>query len=367
MIARLGIVGFFAFVIGVLGSVQPLIAQQANLPDGWCNQPSDVALEHTYTPSYNPNINYTWVETMGAGEGGIRAVYQPYNQRLILQRTDPRELIQVIEEGVNLSEFEPLLFLNNCRYLVTVQLSMEGRYSVVAHDLDSPAPGRMGTILDAGRNHRNIEPSPEGEYLLVTTLEGLYFWNLSANTITRLTALNRVYGNYGELETYREARWDVPHGLLQLDLITNITVTLRIPSLEIERAEASNRYVTPDLVAQRVEVFTSMYACTPRLQYQTYQSRVVLTNRYTRELVAVLEENVIFDRFDESLWSINCHYVTAIVRDENGQRVALWNVETRARQDYPYTGSWILMGWNNTSDTLSIETESGEVIYSVTH
>ena len=204
-----GIILVLVTVTVIFNNSSILQAQELSLPDGWCQQPSNVLLR----------TNAYW----GASDGGIRALYQAYNQRIVLQRTVPREVVQVVEEGVTLSSFNVLLYSANCRYLIATIRDMTEQYSVVVYDLQSAATTQMGAILNSGHGWHGAEFSPEGTYLLVTATDGLYLWNLTDNTQTQLSALIRsdcqistMAGCDGHLSSYREARWDVPHGLPSL-------------------------------------------------------------------------------------------------------------------------------------------------------
>ncbi len=345
-----------------------LYAQTSSLPEGWCQQPSDVQLQHEYGHS-----NGFWIQRIGVSAGGIRALYQPYNQRIVLQRTEPRELVQIIEDNVVVTFFDENGFTANCRYLVATLSDTEGRSGVAVYDLLNDVPGRMGTIWDAGRTYWSVESNPEGDYLLVTAMNGLYLWNLETNTQTFLTSLIRSdcelrpSGCVGNVTVYREARWDVPHGLVQLDLVSNITVTLNLPSASINRVEPTYPARMSQSEAEtRAVAYTSQYACRPEILYQTYNRRLTLTNWLdASELVAVVEDGLDLSGFQALGWSATCRYIAAAIEDANGIRLAVWNVETGTRQEHPIS-DWVDSArWLTIGDVISVRTDGEQFEWNV--
>jgi hypothetical protein len=347
----------------------PSQAQASTLPSGWCQQPSSEQL----------SISERYSQSIGISEGGIRAVYQHYNSRIVLQRTDPRELVQVIEEGITLNSFEPLRYTANCRYLIATIRDTSGQYGVAVYDLTDLAATRTGTILNAGRNWQTVESSPEGTYLLVTAVDGLYLWNFTDNTQTFLTPLisSDCYfaghkGCNGELRTYRAARWDVPHGLLQLDLVNDYTVTLTLSNATLINTEATPFRVhlqapaSQEQITAAAERFLSDYACVPHVQYQTYNLRLVLKDWLNGKLVAVVESNLDLSGFQFLGWSPSCTYIVAAIEDENGLRLASWNVNDMSRREHPLT-DWVDNAlWSSAGDIINVTTDGGRFTWNLT-
>lgn len=345
-----------------------LQAQDTSLPDGWCHQPSDVQLDHYYY------IGGTWTIEMGVAEGGIHVVYQDYNRSLVLLRAVPREAVKVLEEDLMVRQIGNVRYSANCRYLLVILRDVAGRYNLAAYDLLSDTPGRMGTIRDAGRNRHSIDVSPDGNFVFVTSLDGLYLWNLDTNMQLFVTALvasdcgfASMVGCSGELATYREARWDVTHGLVQLDLISNVTVTLNLPSATINRVEPTYPARTSQSEAEtRAVAFTSRYACNPLISYQTFNHQVVLTNWLApSELIAVVENNLDLSGFQALGWSATCRYIAAAIEDARGIRLAVWNVETGTRQDHPIS-DWVDSArWSTVGDVISVRTDGEQFEWNV--
>ena len=342
-----------------------LWAQTGALPDGWCHEPSTVDLGDTYYGSSRAPV--------GLSEGGIHVVYQDYNRSLVLLRSVPREVIKVLEADVMVRRIWRVGFTSNCRYLIVTFRNVEGRYDTAVYDLMSDTSGRMGTLHDAGRNRRSIDVSPEGNLVLATALDGLYLWDLDTNAQTFVSALVSsdceyvsVVGCAGELATYREARWDVAHGLLQLDLISNITVTLNLPSASINRVEPSYAFVSQDEAETAAIAFTSRYACLPLISYQTFNHQLVLTNWLApSELVAVVEDDLDLRGFQALGWSATCRYIAAAIEDANGIRLAVWDVETGMRQERPIS-DWVdYATWSTVGDTISVRTDGEQFDWSV--
>ena len=351
----------FALLIATINFSKSSIAlaQQATLPDSWCTQPSDTQL--TYYSNYS---NYSWTRAIGVSEGGIRAVYQSYNNRIVLQRTTPREVVQVIQENVSLSLFESLRYTDNCRYLIARQRDSAGVYSIAVYDLQSPSSGLMGTIPDSGRNRWTNESSPDGTYLLVTAMDGLYLWNLNTNTQVHLTTLIRsdcqiasIIGCNGGLSNYREARWDVPHNLLQLDLVNNYTITLNLPDASINRTESTYHETTPDRAATGAAQYASDYSCTPKVQYQTYNHRIVLKDWLNGELLTVIQDDLNLSGFQFLGWSATCNYIAAAIQDTSGLRLVVWNVSDKSAQERAIS-DWVdHASWEATGDVLDVRTD----------
>lgn len=358
MSQRLSIFAVFVLVIAILGfgTAKSLYAQESQLPEGWCEQPSDI--------HYSFNANFSL--PLGRSDGGIRVLYQPYNQRVVLQRTVPREIVQVVESGVSFNGFQFLRYVANCRYLIATFSGAYGQSNVVVYDLLNPVSARMGIIPNAGHNRSTIQSSPDGTYLLVNSTSGLYLWNLTTNIQTHLTALIQsdcnfasVVGCSGELRTYRAVRWDVPHGLLQLDLINNYTVTLTLPTPTISRVEGTFSSASPDQLNAAAAAFTSEFACLPRVQYQAYNRRIILKSHLSNTLVAVVEDNLNLSGFQFLGWSATCTYIAAAIQDEDGLRLAAWNVNDMSRRERPLT-DWVdRSSWARAGDILDVITDGG--------
>ena len=148
-------------------------------------------------------------------------------------------------------------------------------------------------------------------------------------------------------------------------MVNNYTVTLTLPMPTIVRVEGTHQAITPDQASAVATAFTSNYACLPRVQYQTYNRRIVLKDWLSGELLTVIEANLDLSGFQFLGWSETCTYIAAAIEDDTGLRLAVWNVQDGTRQERPLT-DWVDNAtWTAAGNTLHVITDGENFAWDV--
>jgi hypothetical protein len=354
----------FLLVFTLLAAAQAALAQDDSAKP-WCHQSSMVRAEQR-----SPYGSWTWIAVYGHGTRGIRAVYQEYNHRIILMTSDMREVVQVIEEGIDLNGFRVMSYSPDCRYMAGALGARDERIETAIWDLSTNPARRVGSVEDGIDSAHRLEWSPDSRYAMIGTRNATYLWNFGANTRVQLVAdtVSTCYfglsGCAGGMVPYRGLVWDIPNGVVRISLNrVNYGVTYDLNTgLPIDITTWDGAPVTADetqTVQDRVE---TTYGCVPRVQYQTYNHRLVLKDWISGELLDVIEDHLDLGGFQLLGWSATCNYIAAAIDDGTGLTLATWNVYTHARTSIPISDYVDWFYWASVGNVALVKTD-GEGIF----
>jgi WD40 repeat protein len=351
------------FLSCLLFSFHIAAAQDAPVP--WCHQPSGVTFDEKTYGTYHYTVR------LGNGPEGIRAVYQSYNHRIVLMKSASREVVQVVDENIDTSQFRVLSFSPDCRYLAGVLGRNRDPHTTVIWDLSSNPARRLGESNEFIARASAVDWSPDSAYVIVNTRNGAYLWNLAANQRVRLSpdghsdCYPSMIGCTGEaLNAYYSARWDMSSQRVQLTFLGDIVVTFALPLGEPITFEPSQPIVAQD-TKDRLD---SPVGCKVRVQYQAYNQRLVLADRNSRKLLRVVEDHFQTDYFSFMGWSANCHYIAAAVGTKGHTDTVIWDVagNQRIATFKDAVGNTHRLRWSSFGPYALIETRHGAYLWDVT-
>jgi WD40 repeat protein len=331
-------------------------SDDSNLP--WCRQPSEVGIE-------NQSRSYTWVTQLGHGPDGIRPIYQEYNHRIILMTSNTRDVVQIIEEGIDTNGFELLGYSSDCRYIAAALGARGERIETVVWDLSTNPAVRLGLFGDGVSDSHRLDWSPDGQYVIVSTRNSAYLWNLATNTQTELVAdvVSDCYrspiGCNGRLYSHSGLEWDIANSIVHVNLNrVGYTVTFDLNTGQAvgytDRIGEPITQEETETVEARVE---SPYGCVPRVQYQTYNQQLVLRDWITGELIEVIENQLNLVGFQNQGWSATCQYIAATIDAGSGLELVAWNIATHSRTSVSVADYVDRLEWSPVGNVALVQTD----------
>ncbi|HEX2908261.1 MAG TPA: WD40 repeat domain-containing protein [Phototrophicaceae bacterium] len=351
------------FITTLFLTLQAVAAQEAELP--WCHQPSGVNFEQQ-------SYSYKYTVALGKGPDGIRAVYQPYNQRIILMKAATREVVQVIEEGIEpINNFDVISYSPDCRYLAGVLGNTHAEHTTVVWDLITNPARRVDASDQWIARSWYFSWSPDSVYAVVSTWNEIFLWQLASNQRIRLSpdvhsdCYPNALGCGGDTVPYRHVSWDVANQLVSLSLLHE-TVTYRLADGQPVTVTSNGTPLPPAVQQTVIERLASPLGCFVRVR--TDGNDIVLADRNTQEARLVIPDQPYKNVFIFKGWSSNCRYFAAAVgSDRKHTDTVVWDVMTQQRiatfnnaQGYTHELSWSPFG-----SYALIETRHGAYLWDV--
>ena len=273
----------------------------------------------------------------------LRAIYQPYNQRLIMINTK-REVVQIVEEGLITPAFKVINYSFNCRYLVGSLATTGERFNTMIWDLGSTPAKRVAVFEDSFRDPYRVDWSPDSTYAVVSGREWADLLRLSDGNRTRLTnkiisdCSISVVGCGGDLYAYNGLYWHPELNQLHMTLTDGNVVVIDLSNGQpIDFRNPKGESLSSDKAVILREQMASPYGCSPAVQYQPYNERLVLKSISTGELVNVIQSHMLLKQYLFLGWSPNCNYVAAAIDEGNGWVTAIWDTRNDSRiAELPY-------------------------------
>ncbi len=267
---------------------------------------------------------------------GLRVIYQAYNQRLVLIDKN-REVVQVIEEGLIARTFEVVNYSPNCRYLVG-SIPAGKRFDTVIWDLGSTPATRVAIFEGSFRDPYRVDWSPDSTYAVVSGREWADLLRLSDGNRARLTnkvisdCSRQMAGCVGNLYSHYGLDWHPEINQLQMTLTDGNRAIIDLNNGQpIDFRNRQGESLPVDKATILREQMASPYGCTPTVQYQLYNKRLVLKSISTGELVDVIQSDLLLKQYDFLGWSPNCNYIATAIDVGNGLVTVIWDTRSNNR------------------------------------
>ena len=266
----------------------------------------------------------------------IEPTYQPNNQRLILLNKS-RAVVQVVEDHLILTDFYPVDYSPNCRYLVGA-LGKDGQFDTVIWDLESQPARRVSVFEKSYKYGHSVEWSPDSNYAVDGGREWDDLLTIADGSLIRLAneivsdcdrhpsgCGGHLYGHNGlfwhpELNQLHITLTD--GNVAVIDLSNGQPIDFRGPNFEVLPVEKAT------LLRERM---ASPYGCTPTVQYQLYNQQLILKSLTRGEVVDVIQSSLLLKQYRFLGWSPNCNYVAANIDEGKGLVTAIWDTRTNSR------------------------------------
>ena len=287
----------------------------------------------------------------------IRAIYQSYNQRLIMMN-NKRDVLQVVEENLITTAFRVVNYSNNCRYLVGSLATTGKHFDTVIWDLESQPAKRVAAFENSYREPYNVDWSTDSQYAVVSGGDWADLLRISDGNRVRLTSKIvadcsiHTSGCVGNLYAYDGLYWNPELNQLHMTLTDgNVAVIDLSNGQPIDFRNWQGGALPTDQAAIVKEQMASPYGCTPDVQYQVYNHRLVLKSITTGELVDVIQPDLVATQYQFLGWSPNCNYVAATIDEGKGLITAIWDTRTNSRAaELPYSRkNWRGFEWSTWS------------------
>jgi hypothetical protein len=130
----------------------------------------------------------------------LRIIYHGTNRQLSLINRQTREVIHVLENDINIQQFEREIWSPNCRY-VSARIHGDNGYETYIWNIQ--------TGVREQKMHRvaNINWHPTDDYAILQTFEGAFLWHTASNQLLQMT-----YGHNGFGGSFYDVLWDVERG-----------------------------------------------------------------------------------------------------------------------------------------------------------
>jgi len=255
-----------------------------------------------------------------------------------------REVLQIVEEGLITKAFRVVNYSKNCRYLVGSLATTGKRFDTVIWDLESTPPKRVGVFENSFRDPYQVDWSTDSAYAVASGREWADLLRLSDGNRVRLTnkivsdCRISVVGCGGDLYAYNGLYWHPELNQLHMILTDgNVAVIDLTNGQPIDFRNPKGEPLPSDKAVILREQMASPYGCSPDVQYQTYNQRLVLKSITTGELVNVIQSHMLLKQYRFLGWSPNCNYVAANVDEGNGWVTAIWDTRNDSRvAELPY-------------------------------
>lgn len=273
----------------------------------------------------------------------IRAIYQPYNQRLIMMNNN-RQVLQVVEENIITVSFKTVNYSPNCRYLVGALQNNNGHFDTVIWDLESQPAKRVSIFEDSYGRAYGVAWSPDSNYAVVGGREWDDLLRIADGSRVRLTneivsdCQRNVVGCDGHLYGYNGLYWHPELNQLHMTLTDgNVAVIDLSNGQPIDFRGPHFELLPSDKVTILRERMASPYGCTPKVQYQVYNHQLILKSITTGELVNVIQSDLLLNQYRFLGWSPNCNYLAAEIDEGKGLMTAIWDTRNNSRVgELPY-------------------------------
>jgi WD40 repeat protein len=274
----------------------------------------------------------------------IRAIYQPYNQRLIMMNSN-RDVLQIVEENLITSAFRVVNYSPNCRYLAGSLATMGKRFDTVIWDLESQPVKRVGTFDNSYREPYRVDWSSDSNYAVISGGDWADLLRISDGNRVRLThkivadCSIHTSGCVGRLYAYFNLYWHPELNQVHMTLTDgNVAVIDLNNGQPIDFRNIQGEPLPSDKAVTLREQMASPYGCSPDVQYQVYNHRLVLKSITTGELVNIIQSDLLLSHYRFLGWSPNCNYVAAEVDEGKGIITAIWDTRTNSRvAELPYS------------------------------
>ncbi len=282
--------------------------------------------------------------TTGIRPDGLHTVYQRRNQSLVMMN-DKREVVTVIEDGLITGEYKDVNYSPNCRYLVGGVRTTGDLFNTIVWDLESNPVSRVIVFENAYIDAHKVSWSGDSNYAVVSGREWVDLLRLGDANRVRLTnkiisdCSISVVGCRGDLDGYEVLYWHPELNQLHMMLTDDNFAIIDLSSGQPIDFWNNKGEPLPAHEANVLrEQMASPYGCTPKVQYQTYNQRLVLKSYITSELVDVIESNLVLKQYDLIGWSPNCNYIAANIDEGNGLVTVVWNTRNNSRaMTLPYS------------------------------
>jgi WD40 repeat protein len=356
----------FLFLTTLFFSLHIAAAQDVTTP--WCHQPSGVTVEQKGYGDYHYTVD------LGNGPEGIRPVYQSYNHRIVLMKSATREVVQVVDEAIDTSQFKVVSYSPDCRYLAGALGQTFNHHITILWDLSSNPARRVITSAELTTTEYHVEWSPDSAYVVLNTRNEVYLLTLATGQLVRLTSDIislcdlEAYGCVAGTIPYRGLEWDMANGQFRLKLNTGDWVTYDLASGKPVAYSRDDHPIAPAEAQNTAERLASPFGCNVRVQYQAYNQRLVLEDRNTRKLLRVVEDKLKADSYLFRGWSSNCRYLAAAIRTEGHTNTIVWDLTTNQRiaTFRDTVNNQFLLDWSTFGPYAIVETRDGGYLWDVT-
>ncbi|MBK9122155.1 MAG: hypothetical protein IPM16_03395 [Chloroflexi bacterium] len=242
-----------------------------------------------------------------------RVILEPETKRILLIDAGTSDVLRVLayefEFESNSSfggDFRPR-WSPGCRYLVVSAYRDEDLRVI------DPVDGRIVFDL-SGFEVRQFEIDPSNRFAAYTTRLGGFVVNLDTAESFRTFEFLKVQTiGWTRSWTYESVTWDLASGLVEFDFGFEFRV-YRLETGELISVRRSDGQPVSeaelDLKRRRI---ASPFGCEYRIRYHATDRALVVQDPLLRETIAVIEREVVFDRYAFRGQSPDCRYVTVDV------------------------------------------------------
>ena len=298
---------------------------------------------------------------------GIFPRYEAHTGRLVLVDWTSGEEVQVV--GGGLADTRMLGWSPDCRYLATAVGTLASMDTVVWDVVENR---RVGEVPDAQHKPHPVTWGP-GSYLVVETRHGALLWHVPTNMQTPLTtSFNTTTGR-----NFSRLRWDAASNQLIVNLAVGGRAVYDLTTgAEVPEAVHTTDSINPPRSDNTVLIGGRNYDCRAlspyifRVEYDLASQQILIVidaPRREREVLQVLETNVIAPWFRFRGWSPNCRYVVGAlgIDGQDASDTAIWDVvENRRVGTFPDArGILHPIEWSPQGNEILIQTRDGAYIW----
>lgn len=304
----------------------------------------------------------------------IRVVYNPNNGHLVFEDRGTREVVRVIDPELGSLLTDTRMrwasWYVQCRYL-SVTFGYPSDDNVI-YDLET---GQRVLFIE-GHIIRQFSIAPTGIYLVATTRNGANLYNLETGQVMPLIPNVRTSSlGSGYVWSFDSIEWDLANNQVRLGSTLSSSIyatyiyqtqiydltTGSLVSVIDRNGNPLNEQAHLAIETQRV----APYGCRWRADYQPYNSRLVLQDVVTRDLITVVQDNLVTDDFRYMGRSPDCRYVAAAIWDGAYFDTYVWDLASGTLIDIfeDAQGTQHYLNWSPYGGYVLVNTRNGGILW----
>lgn len=269
---------------------------------------------------------------------GLVVTYNVPTDRLVIQDHNTHDVVSVLEENlsdlVKTTQVYRFQWANDCRFLfVRLGHRSDSQLDFLVYDLQTNQ--RRLFLKDDRVRQPHIDPT--GKYMVITTMAGASVYHL--DTGEKFPLFAHIYSDHYNVETaFDDLIWDVENHQLQITVrqrlygiqyiqLHDIRTGALLQSWNKQTGEPHSQVQIQAFEDQRV----TPYGCSWFVEYRPHIQSIVLVHNLNRQVLGIVEDDLMIDQMTSTSRSSDCRYVIASFRVGNLYDTAVWDLETGQR------------------------------------